>query len=169
MLLPPRPLLRLVMTAAQQVRRGFWFVTRPKAFGVHAVPMTPAGKVVLVRHTYAKGWRLPGGGVGRGEEPLAAILRELEEEIGLESWTGINRIVDFEHRPDFRRGHGTLFRVDGIAYRPRRSLEIDEIGEYDPAGLPPETTPFTREMIAGALAADFSEVTETIAKTAGKG
>ncbi|HMJ92603.1 MAG TPA: NUDIX domain-containing protein [Allosphingosinicella sp.] len=169
MLLPPRPLLRLAMTAAQHIRRAFWFVTRPKAFGVHAVALTPAGKVVLVRHTYANGWRLPGGGIGRREEPLAAILRELEEEIGLERWGKVSRIVDFEHRPDFRRGHGTLFRVDGIAYRPRRSIEIDEIAEFDPAGLPLEATPFTREMIAEALSAGASEATESIAKTPGKG
>lgn len=169
MLLPPRPVLRLLMTAAQHVRRALWFVIRPKAFGVHAVPLTPAGKVVLVRHTYAKGWRLPGGGIARGEEPEAAILRELEEEIGLERWTDIGRIVDFEHRPDFRRGHGTLFRVDGIAYRPRRSIEIDEIGEFDPGALPPGTTPFTREMIDEALGADAPEATEEIAKTRKKG
>jgi 8-oxo-dGTP pyrophosphatase MutT (NUDIX family) len=166
MFLPPRPVLRLLMTAMQRLRRGYWFMARPKAFGVHAVPMTPAGKVVLVRHTYAKGWRLPGGGIGRGEEPLAAILRELEEEIGLESWTGVSRIVDFEHRPDFRRGHGTLFRVDGIAYRPRRSIEIDEIAEFDPASLPPEATPFTREMIGEALGSNAPEAPERIAKTA---
>ena len=165
----PRPLVRLTMTVLQTLRRGFWFVTRPKAFGVHAVALTPVGRVVLVRHTYAKGWRLPGGGIGRREEPREAILRELEEEIGLESWTGMSRIAVFEHRPDFRRGQGTLFRIDGIAYRPRRSLEIDEIGAFDPAALPPGTTDFTREMIAEALASGPAEVTETIAKTPGKG
>lgn len=165
---PPRPVVRLVMTAIQLLRRGVWFVTRPKAFGVHAVPMTPGGKVVLVRHTYAKGWRLPGGGIGRGEEPRAAILRELEEEIGLESWTAIDRVAEFEHRPDFRRGRGTLFRIEGIVYRPRRSLEIDEIGEFDPAQLPSESTPFTREMIAEALGRGTAEASEEIAKSGEK-
>ena len=161
--------MRLVMTAFQTARRAYWFVARPRAFGVHAVPVTPAGKVVLVKHTYASGWRLPGGGLGRGEEPRAAILRELEEEIGLRGWTGIRHIVDFEHRPDFRRGEGSLFRIDSILYRPRRSLEIDAIAEFDPSNLPPEATPFTRDMIAEALAAGPPEPTDTIAKSSEKG
>jgi 8-oxo-dGTP pyrophosphatase MutT (NUDIX family) len=157
------------MTCLQMIRRAYWFVARPRAFGVHAVPVTPEGKVVLVRHTYASGWRLPGGGRGRGEEPRAAILRELEEEIGLHGWTAIRHIVDFEHRPDFRRGEGSLFRIDSILYRPRRSLEIDAIAEFDPSALPPEATAFTREMIAEALAAGTPEPTEQIAKTSGNG
>ena len=165
----PRPLVRLIMTSLQTLRRGYWFVVRPKAFGVHAVALTPAGKVVLVRHTYAKGWRVPGGGIGRGEDPKAAILRELEEEIGLESWSGLSRVKDFEHRPDFRRGEGRLYRIDDIVYRPRGSLEIDEIKEFEPSGLPPGTTPFTREMIAEALGSNTGEATDAIAKTGEKG
>ena len=161
----PRPVVRLVMTALQRVRRGYWFLTRPKAFGVHAVPVTPAGKLVLVRHTYAKGWRLPGGGLGRGEDPQAAILRELREEIGLVSWISIARVAEFEHRPDFRRGLGTLFRIDGIVYRPRRSLEIDEIAEFARDELPSETTPFTHEMIGAAFGADSSQTPGIIAES----
>jgi 8-oxo-dGTP pyrophosphatase MutT (NUDIX family) len=149
-MLPPRPIVRVAMTAIQQVRRAFWFVSRPRAFGVHAVAFTPNGKVILVRHSYARGWRLPGGGIRRGENPAEAILRELEEEIGLSSWREIRRVRDFEHRPDFRRGHGSLFRLDGVRFSPRRSLEIEAIEAFDPARLPPEATPFTREMIAEA-------------------
>ena len=167
--MPPRPLVRLAMTGLQLVRRAFWFVARPRAAGVHAVALTPAGMVVLVRHTYASGWRLPGGGRGKDEAPRDAILRELKEEIGLSCWTGIRHVLDFEHRPDFRRGEGSLFRIDGIDFRPRRSLEIDEIGAFDPSALPPETTPFTRQMIAEALAVRAAEATEPIAKTPGKG
>lgn len=163
-----RPLVRLSMTAFQTVRRAYWFVARPRAFGVHAVPITPEGRIVLVKHTYASGWRLPGGGRGKSEEPRDAILRELREEIGLRSWTAIRHVVDFEHRPDFRRGEGSLFRIDGIEYRPCRSLEIDAIAEFDPSELPPEATPFTRDMIAEAIAAGTTEPTVSIAKSSGK-
>ena len=54
----------------------------PVALGVHALIVDPEGKVLLARHSYMKGWSLPGGGVGRGEAPRAALLRELAEEIG---------------------------------------------------------------------------------------
>lgn len=151
MLLPPRPVVRLVMTAIQQIRRAVWMVTRPKANGVHAVALSSDGKVVLVRHTYAKGWRLPGGGVHRGEASADAMLRELREEIGLRAWTGMRHVLDFEHRPDFRRGTGALFRIDGVVFESARSLEIDSIAAFDPDMLPPETTGFTREMIEAAL------------------
>ena len=149
-MLPPRPIVRMAMTAIQQARRALWFVTRPRAYGVHAVAFAASGKVILVRHSYARGWRLPGGGIKRGEQPAEAILRELEEEIGLRSWREMRHVRDFRHRPDFRRGEGSLFRLDGVAFTPRRSLEIEAIGEFDPELLPPEATPFTREMIAEA-------------------
>lgn len=146
-----RALVRLAMTALQQLRRGWWFVARPAARGVQAAAFTAAGKVVLVRHSYAPGWRLPGGGVKRRETPLAAALRELREEIGLKAWSDLREVAGFEHNPDFRRGTGTLFRLDGIDYAPRRSLEIEEIAEFDPADLPPGTTGLTRRLIEAAM------------------
>ena len=51
----PRPLIRTVFTFLQGLRRLLWLVTGPGRDGVHAVPLTPAGKVVLVRLTYAPG------------------------------------------------------------------------------------------------------------------
>ena len=42
------------------------------------------GRVLVVKNWLAEDtWRLPGGGVARGEEPLVALQRELNEELGL--------------------------------------------------------------------------------------
>jgi 8-oxo-dGTP diphosphatase len=41
------------------------------------------GKVLKVRHSYRRGWRLPGGLVHRGEDPRSTACRELHEEVGL--------------------------------------------------------------------------------------
>jgi 8-oxo-dGTP pyrophosphatase MutT (NUDIX family) len=72
--LPSRLAFGAMMTA-----KALW---APVALGVHALIVEPGGKVLLARHSYMKGWSLPGGGVGRGEAPVAALLRELREELG---------------------------------------------------------------------------------------
>ena len=51
--------------------------------GVRAVALNAAGEVLLVEHTYSRGWHLPGGGVERGETAEEGMARELAEEAGL--------------------------------------------------------------------------------------
>lgn len=43
------------------------------------------GKVLVVRGWFAPNskWNLPGGGLHRGEDPLAGLLRETYEEVGI--------------------------------------------------------------------------------------
>src|SRR5215475_7033205 len=57
-------------------------ILNPVALGACAL-VEREGKILLVRHSYVPGWLLPGGGVGRGEPPADAVVRELREEIGL--------------------------------------------------------------------------------------
>jgi 8-oxo-dGTP pyrophosphatase MutT (NUDIX family) len=144
---PPRLLIRAVLTPLQGLRRLLWLVTGPPGDGVHAVPLTPRGTVVLVRLTYAPGWRLPGGGRKRGESQVEGMLRELEEEIGLVAHGEIERIDDRLRKP--RAGdRSAMFLVHGVVYEPRRSLEVEEVREFDPAGLPRNVTNTTRETLA---------------------
>ncbi|RWE56388.1 NUDIX domain-containing protein [Mesorhizobium sp.] len=55
-----------------------------KSVGVRALIANSANEILLVRHTYREGLHTPGGGVKRGESALAAIRREVYEEVGLE-------------------------------------------------------------------------------------
>lgn len=140
----PRPLIRTVFTFLQGLRRLLWLVTGPGRDGVHAVPLTPGGAVVLVRLTYARGWRLPGGGRKRGESEREGMLRELREEIGLTGHGLIERIDEFLAPPRPAGDRSALFLVRGVAYRPRQSLEIEEVREFDPADLPDDLSGSTR-------------------------
>jgi 8-oxo-dGTP diphosphatase len=50
-----------------------------------AVIFNDEGEVLLLKHIFrtGSGWGLPGGFLKPGEQPLAALRRELQEEIGL--------------------------------------------------------------------------------------
>ena len=143
----PRRLIRTVFTFLHSLRRLLWLATGPGREGVHAVALTAAGRVVLVKLTYAPGWRLPGGGRKRGEAPVEAILRELREEIGLTGHGAIERLEDV-HPAGLPGDRSALFLVSDVAYRPRQSLEVEEVGEFDPADLPEDTAAWTRDTLA---------------------
>ncbi len=63
--------------------------------------LTHRGEVLLVRHTYGRRdtWYLPGGAVRRGEPPLRAAAREMEEELGLRDLE-LREVGTFEPRLD---------------------------------------------------------------------
>lgn len=125
-----------------------WFFSRPRTVGVHGIPLTPEGNVVLVTLSYAKGWRLPGGGQKPSEDSCGAILRELREEIGLTKYSHLELVSSFRHRPDYRRDQASLFVVRGVKYQPRWSLEVRKVGEFDPNELPTDTATITRQLLA---------------------
>jgi 8-oxo-dGTP pyrophosphatase MutT (NUDIX family) len=140
-------LLHFGVSCFQALRRSVWFFTRPQTTGVHGIPLTPEGRIVLVTLSYATGWRLPGGGVRRSEDDREAMLRELGEEIGLTTYESVELVGGFKHRPDFRQANETLYVVRGVRYQPRWSLEVKDIGEFDLDRLPDDTASVTRQLL----------------------
>ena len=77
----PAPLHRTGLRLAHAVRRRWWRLTGTRLNGCRVFAFDEAGRILLIRHSYGSGnWMLPGGGIARGEEPLAAAMRELREE-----------------------------------------------------------------------------------------
>ena len=120
----------------------------PVAFGVNAIVPDERGHILLVRQRYTPGWHMPGGGVDRGEPPAKAIIRELEEEVGLQS-SGAPVLHGL-----YTRAVGpvsnvvALYRVPEaqIAFQP--NAEIAEILWADPAAPPDDATPATLRRFA---------------------
>ncbi len=127
-----RPLLR----AAHSLLKVSWFIRRPRSFGVHALALNHAGKVILVRLRYAPGWRLPGGGRKATEEPHAAVLRELREEIGMTSHGTVDLACELEEEVDHKRDLASLFIVRDVEYRPKWSWEVEDVMEASLDSLP---------------------------------
>ncbi len=80
----PAPLHRAGLRLAHALRKRWWRLAKVTLRGVRVLAFDADGRVLLIRHSYGSGsWMLPGGGIGRGEPPLAAAGRELREETGL--------------------------------------------------------------------------------------
>jgi 8-oxo-dGTP diphosphatase len=87
------------------------------------------GDVLLVKPTYKEGWDLPGGYVEPGESPLAAVHREIGEELGLDWPVGALLVVDWAPHP--AEGDKLLFIFDGgsVSAMPPMTFQSDEISE----------------------------------------
>lgn len=120
---------------------------RPVAFGVAGAISDGAGRVLLVKQSYMPGWRLPGGGVGWGEPPELALMRELHEEVGLSGGTAALFGL-YTHKAGFATHLVALYRVTGATVAFRRNWEVREILFADPGAPPPDTAPVTRRRLA---------------------
>lgn len=88
------------------LRRAPWLVralyplyqlTRPRVtMGVVGVLFDDLGRVLLAEHVYHPRlpWGLPGGAINRGEDPMAALQREMREELAIEVAVGVPLLVE---------------------------------------------------------------------------
>jgi 8-oxo-dGTP diphosphatase len=67
---------------AHRGRQIWWRLTGRSGRGA-LVALWSEGHILIIRESYREQWSLPGGGIRVGEDPVAAIIREAEEEIGI--------------------------------------------------------------------------------------
>jgi ADP-ribose pyrophosphatase YjhB (NUDIX family) len=146
-------LRRAVEPGLRRVLHLYWRFARGLTLGVRGLVISPAGEVLLVKHSYIAGWHLPGGGVEPGETLRDALARELAEEGNVTLLDAPQLYGMYFNDGVSRRDHVALFVVR--AYRqdgaPKRNHEIVDHGFFSPGALPPETAAATRRRIAEVL------------------
>ena len=114
----------------------------PTVMGVAAAVEGADGRILLVKHRFDPDWRLPGGGVNRGEPAQAAVLRELAEEVGLAG--GAAQFFGLYSSPvGWATAVVAFYRVSGGTVNFRPNLEIREICFADPHTPPDGCAPAT--------------------------
>ncbi|WP_082697622.1 NUDIX hydrolase [Novosphingobium fuchskuhlense] len=138
--LPP-PLHRALLRLAQPIRLRVWGLLRREVRGCGVLAFDPAGRVLLVRHSYhqPERWLLPGGGLTRGEDPVDTAARELLEETGCPLTAGVWFSADLRRMPG-----GWINRIELVAGQTRGEpradgREIAAAAFFAPDALPPQT------------------------------
>ena len=80
------------------------------------------GKLLLVRERGSKQWSLPGGGMERGEGPISAACREIEEETGL-TVLAASFLFDYE-------SHYQHHRVCSLSVKGNVRLQRKELSDF---------------------------------------
>jgi 8-oxo-dGTP pyrophosphatase MutT (NUDIX family) len=128
-------------------------LARPMTLGVRGLVLDAEGRALLVRHTYVKGFYLPGGGVEPGETLEEALTRELMEEgnVLIEQPPALHKV--YLNRSASPRDHVALFVVRQFhqpgPFLPNR--EIAEAGFFALDALPEAVTRATRARLTEIL------------------
>ncbi|ROO84638.1 ADP-ribose pyrophosphatase YjhB (NUDIX family) [Actinocorallia herbida] len=136
-----------------------YLATLPRTRGAASALLTDdGGRILLVKPTYRPGWLLPGGVIEAGESPLAACLRECQEELGLRP--RLDGLVCFDWVPPEGEADATNVWVFAGRLDPeeiaRIELPPDELSDHvlaSPDELGDFTPPHITRRIAGIVAA----------------
>ncbi len=106
-------------------------------------------RILLVHHTYVKGWQLPGGGVERGQTFESTMRNELMEEAGFEAGKNVELHGIFLNNFISKRDHVALYVVREFTKvrEFEANREIAEIGWFRHDQLPDNMAYGARERI----------------------
>lgn len=142
-------LLHIAYRAAQTLRLLYWRVFRPNVHGAKTVVIDDQRRVLLIRHSYSKQhlFMLPGGGVGRGEDPILAAAREVREETGILA-TDLRLHGQFLDTAKGARNHISIYAASSAGGEPRvDGREILEAAWFALDDLPPNVSSASRARI----------------------
>ncbi len=116
----------------------YFLLKRPMTLGVRAIIEDDRARILLVRHTYTRGWYFPGGGVESGQTMEQALAMELREEVNIQKMGEAELLAIYLNRHVSRRDHVGLFRCRNWGERGefQANREIAEIGFFSLDELP---------------------------------
>ncbi len=140
---------RIFKTASRLVLQPWFRQTRGMTLGTRTAVFDGQGRVLLVQHSYAPGWLLPGGGVERGETIYQSAAREIRDEA----------CVIAEEQPElkgiclndvqFPGDHIAVLVLRKFSQRPfKPTLEIARAEFFHTHDLPVGTSDGTRRRLA---------------------
>jgi 8-oxo-dGTP pyrophosphatase MutT (NUDIX family) len=130
----------------QRLLHLYWRYARGLTLGVRVAAFDDANRIILVKHTYVRGWHFPGGGVEPGETAHDALVRELREEALIELKGEARLHAVYLNRSASQRDHVLLYVARDFEFvdLKRRQLEIADVQAFPLDALPADTTRSTR-------------------------
>ena len=127
------PFLRLAYRAYAR-----WVKLKGQPLRGAAVAIWHGGKLLVVRHSYRRGFALPGGLLRQGEDPRLAACREVREEVGIaiepEDLVLITneRVGSLEdHIYEYRPADCPQTEIDHWEIAEARFIDPNELGDED--------------------------------------
>ena len=138
----------MIIKFAYPIAKLYWFIFRPKTFGVKCI-IKSNDKILLVRHSYGTGWwSFPGGGIKKGELPEQAVEREIKEELGIEL-NNIEYIDKFINTGEYKIDTVHCFVADARNENIERSeIELKEADWFLLTNLPKPFSPVTQKVLS---------------------
>jgi 8-oxo-dGTP pyrophosphatase MutT (NUDIX family) len=117
--------------------------------GVRALVIDEQRRILLVQHSYVRGWHMPGGGVEPGETLIDALIRELREEANIEPTAPPQLHGVFFNERVSLRDHVAVYVLQDFRKigEPVPDREIVAHGFFALDDLPNDTTAATRQRI----------------------
>jgi len=116
------------------IQNGYDFEAMPKKrMAASALFLDEQGKILIVKPTYRPDWLLPGGIVEDHESPRRACLREIKEELNID--TPLDKLLCVEHlSDDTQQTESVQFVFYGglipASQLPSIALPVPELSEY---------------------------------------
>ena len=128
--------------------RAYWFIFRPKTYGVKCLIENEKGETLFIKHTYGfNTWSFPGGGIERGETREQAVRREVVEEVGIKL-EKVDKIGEIYNELEYKRDTIYVFRASIVGtHGVVQESEIAQVLWARENNLPQPVSPIVLEIL----------------------